>query len=86
MNRTQQDLFQSPLQLNSINILLAAVCEVIILFIFHFCGVGEVSQGWRRGLVAVRFSCWKHLTDAVVCAAAGRTVSQGIGCIAAPPA
>lgn len=45
---------------------------MIILFIFHFCGVGEVSQGWRRGLVAVRFSCWKHLTDAVVCAAAGR--------------
>lgn len=51
---------------------------MIILFIFHICRVGEVSWGWSGGEVVVSFSCWRHLTDAVVCVAPGPTVSQGM--------
>lgn len=32
-------------------------------------------------VVVVRFSCWRDLTDAVVCVTAGPTVSQGFGCL-----
>lgn len=34
-----------------------------------------------EGYFVVSFRCWRHLTDAVFCVAAGLTVSQGFDCL-----